>query len=145
MGYTTGSTQNSKPSSPSWTFFKSSRTTTSAFRLTRPYSIYAKDVYFKDPTSEFRGVDRYQRTIAFIQGWFRHCKMDLHKIQQTGNSIRTDWTLSWNTPLPWHPRITIPGWSELTLNADGLIVSHLDYWHCSRFDVLKQHFLPKTR
>ena len=115
------------------------------FPVDQTYSIYAKDVYFKDPTSEFQGVDRYKRTIAFVQAWFRHCKMDLHHIQQTGNSIRTDWTLSWNTPLPWHPRITIPGWSELTLNADGLIVSHLDYWHCSRLDVLKQHFLPKTR
>ena len=115
------------------------------FPENQTYSIYAEDVYFKDPTSEFRGVDRYEQTIAFIQSWFRNCKMDLHNIQQSDNTIRTDWMLSWNTPLPWKPRITIPGWSEITLNADGLIVAHLDYWHCSRLDVVKQHFLPKTR
>lgn len=109
------------------------------------YDIYADNVYFKDPTSEFRGVDRYKKTIAFIQTWFRHCQMDLHHIEQTGNTIRTDWTLSWNTPLPWQPRITIPGWSELTLNADGLIASHVDSWHCSRMDVLRQHFLTKSQ
>ncbi|MCY7277109.1 MAG: DUF2358 domain-containing protein, partial [Phormidesmis sp. CAN_BIN44] len=57
-----------------------------------------------------------------------------------GDLIRTDWTLSWNTPLPWKPRISISGWSELTINAENLIVSHIDYWSCSRLDVLKQHF-----
>jgi hypothetical protein len=90
--------------------------------------------------NEFRGVERYAQMIGFIATWFLNPKLDLHDIQQNGNQIRTEWTLSWNTPLPWKPRITIPGWSELTLNPEGLIVSHIDYWHCSRWDVLKQHF-----
>ncbi|MBD2460610.1 DUF2358 domain-containing protein [Oscillatoria sp. FACHB-1407] len=103
------------------------------------YSIYAPDVYFKDPMNEFRGCDRYQRMIQFIKTWFRNPQLDLHDIQRTGDSIRTDWTLSWTTPLPWQPRIAIAGWSELQLNSDGLIVSHIDYWKCSKLDVLKQH------
>lgn len=104
------------------------------------YSLYAEDVYFKDPLNEFRGRDRYQRMVSFIKTWFLNVKMDLHTIQRNGDLIRTDWTLSWNTPLPWKPYISISGWSELTVNADDLIVSHIDYWHCSRLDVLKQHF-----
>jgi Uncharacterized conserved protein (DUF2358) len=103
------------------------------------YQIYAQDVYFKDPMNEFRGRDRYQQTIKFIKTWFLNVKMDLHNIQQNGDTIRTDWTLSWNTPLPWKPRIAIDGWSELQV-LDNLIVSHIDYWHCSKLDVLKQHF-----
>ncbi len=112
----------------------------SQFPNNQTYSIYASDVYFKDPMTEFRGITRYQNMIGFIQTWFRNCKMDVHNIQQHGNQIRTDWTLSWHTPLPWQPRIVISGWSELTLNDQGLIASHIDYWHCSRLDVLKQHF-----
>jgi hypothetical protein len=104
------------------------------------YDLYAKDVYFKDPMTQFRGIDRYEKMIGFIQTWFLNCRMDLHDIQQQGDQIRSDWTLSWNTPLPWKPQIKISGWSELTLNDQGLIVSHIDYWHCSRWDVLKQHF-----
>ena len=104
------------------------------------YSIYAEDVYFKDPMNEFTGCDRYQQMIQFIDKWFLNPQLDLHEIQQTGNQIRTDWTLSWTTPLPWKPHISIPGWSELTLNSDGLIISHIDDWHCSRLDVLKQVF-----
>lgn len=110
------------------------------FPVNQTYSIYAPEVYFQDPLNKFRGVKRYKVMINFIQTWFLNPKMDLHNIQRLGDTIKTEWTLSWNTPLPWKPRISIPGWSELGLNSDGLIVSHLDYWNCSRLDVVKQHF-----
>lgn len=108
------------------------------------YRIYADDVYFKDPLNEFRGRDRYKKMIQFIGQWFQDPHLDLHQIQRDGNHIRTDWTLSWTTPLPWQPRIQIPGWSELQLNADELIISHVDYWHCSRWNVLQQHVWPQA-
>ena len=104
------------------------------------YSLYADDVYFKDPMTEFRGCDRYRQMIGLIKTWFLNPQLDLHNIQKTGSNIRTDWTLSWTTPLPWKPNIQITGWSELTLNQAGLIAAHIDYWHCSRLDVLRQHF-----
>jgi Uncharacterized conserved protein (DUF2358) len=104
------------------------------------YSIYATDVYFKDPLNEFRGRDRYQKNIQFISTWFKNPKLDLHQIQRNGDQIRTDWTLNWTTPLPWQPRIAIEGWSEMVVNDQEMIVSHIDYWHCSRWDVVKQHF-----
>jgi hypothetical protein len=110
------------------------------FPVDQTYSIYAQDVFFKDPLNQFRGVERYKQMIGFIKNWFHEPKMDLHEISRLEDTIKTCWTLSWTTPLPWHPRIAIPGWSELTLNADELIISHIDYWDCSRLDVLKQHF-----
>jgi Uncharacterized conserved protein (DUF2358) len=104
------------------------------------YSIYTQDVYFQDPLNKFNGRRRYQLMIKFIDTFFLGCKMDLHDIQQNGDTIKTEWTLSWNTPLPWKPRIAINGWSELRINTDGLVCSHIDYWHTSRVDVIKQHF-----
>lgn len=109
------------------------------------YSIYASDVFFKDPMNEFRGIKRYQEMIGFINHWFKAPQLELEQIEQSEDTIKTRWTLSWTTPLPWQPRIIIPGWSELKLNADGLIISHVDYWYISRLDVLKQHFLGKNR
>jgi hypothetical protein len=109
------------------------------FPHNQTYDLYAEDVYFKDPLNEFRGCDRYRQMIGFIQQWFENPTLELHHISQHERDIRTDWTLSWTTPLPWKPRISIPGWSELQLNDDDLIVSHVDYWHCSVFDVIKQH------
>lgn len=109
------------------------------FPYHQTYRIYSEDVYFKDPLNQFRGRKRYEQMIQFIATWFQNPKLDLHQIQRQGQQIRTDWTLSWTTPLPWKPRIHISGWSELGLNADNLIISHVDYWHCSRWQVLKQH------
>jgi hypothetical protein len=113
------------------------------FPKNQTYSIYADDVYFQDPLNKFRGVKRYQQMIKFIETFFLKPKMDLHNIYQQEDVIKTEWTLSWNTPLPWKPFIAIPGWSELRVNSDNLIISHIDYWNCSRFDVLKQHFVRK--
>ncbi|BAB74400.1 DUF2358 domain-containing protein [Anabaena sp. FACHB-709] len=110
------------------------------FPVNQTYSIYAEDVYFQDPLNKFRGITRYKQMINFMQTWFLNIKMDLHDIQHLEDKIKTEWTLSWNTPVPWKPRISISGWSELGLNSKGLIVSHIDYWQCSPFDVIKQHF-----
>ncbi|HLP91567.1 MAG TPA: DUF2358 domain-containing protein [Nostocaceae cyanobacterium] len=115
------------------------------FPINQTYSIYAPDVYFQDPMSEFRGLERYKKMINFMKTFFLNIKMDLHQIQHQDHIIKTEWTLSWNTPLPWQPRISISGWSELKLNQDDLIASHIDYWYCSRTDVLKQHFFGKTQ
>ena len=111
------------------------------FPVDQTYSIYAEDVYFQDPLNKFRGIERYKQMIAFIGTWFIEPKLNLHDIQQSGDKIETQWTLSGKTPLPWQPRIAIPGWSELQLNPAGLILSHIDYWNCSRLDVLKQHLV----
>ena len=115
------------------------------FPADQTYSIYAQDVYFQDPMNRFQGSDRYRQMIHFISTWFIDINLDLHDIRRTGDIIETRWTLSWTTPLPWKPRIAIPGWSELKLNAEGLISSHIDYWNCSRLDVLKQLWRGQTR
>ncbi len=105
------------------------------------FEIYAKDVYFKDPLNEFRGVERYQKMISFLGTFFQDVNLELHDITRNENIIKTEWTLKMTPPLPWKPRLAIPGWSELNLNSQELIISHIDYWHISRWDVLKQNFI----
>lgn len=121
------------------------------FPLDQTYTIYAKDVYFQDPMNSFRGIKRYRKMIGFIRNWFRNPHLELHEIKQlesnfdpsslsnTQGKIITRWTLSWHSPLPWQPKIVIPGWSELEINSQGLISSHVDYWDCSIWHVLSQH------
>lgn len=110
------------------------------FPQSQTYEIYALDVFFKDPVYEFRGLGKYQKMIGFITYWFANLKLELHEIYQQETIIHTQWTMSWNSPLPWKPRIAVTGRSELTINEESLIVSHIDYWNCSRLDVVKQHF-----
>jgi hypothetical protein len=110
------------------------------FPIDQSYQIYDRDVYFQDPLSKFRGLDRYKKTIGFIQNWFKEPKLELYEIDRLEQLITTRWSLSWNTPLPWYPRIEITGRSEMLLNEAELIISHIDYWDCAPLDVLKQHF-----
>jgi hypothetical protein len=109
------------------------------FPIDQNYDIYSNDVYFQDPLTRFRGLARYRQTIKFIQTWFKAPRLELAQIDRQGKLITTRWKLSWNTPLPWYPRIEITGRSEMLLNDWDLIISHIDYWDCSPFDVLKQH------
>jgi hypothetical protein len=104
------------------------------------YHLYAEDVFFKDPLNQFRGVERYRSMIGFIAKWFREIRLELHQIGYTApHTIETQWTLNWVAPVPWQPAMSIPGRSELTVR-DGKIISHIDYWHCSRWAVVKQLF-----
>lgn len=114
----------------------------SRFPKNQTYSLYAENVAFKDPLSQFQGRGLFKAMLQFMDLFFLNCQMDLHAIDRTGNTIRTEWTLSWNTPLPWKPRIQVSGSSVLELNDEGAIASQIDYWNCSRLDVLKQHFQP---
>jgi hypothetical protein len=125
------------------------------FPEAQTYGIYAEDVYFKDPVYEFKGLKQYQKMIGFITTWFANLKLVLHTIEQIESfetsrsnlaeqpeavtTIKTEWTMSWNSPMPWKPRISVDGWSELGINQQGQIISHVDYWHCSRWHVVKQH------
>ena len=110
------------------------------FPNNQTYQIYAEDVYFQDPLNQFRGVKRYQQMIGFINSFFQNINLELHNITREEDKIKTEWTLSMTSPLPWQPRLSIPGWSELKLNRDNLIISHIDYWHISRFSLLRQNF-----
>ncbi len=110
------------------------------FPADQTYSLYAPDVYFQDPVNRFQGIDRYRQMIGWMATWFQEIRMDLHSIHQDQAVIHTEWTLSWTVALPWKPRIRVDGWSDLTLNAEGLIQSHIDGWKCSRWDVIQQVF-----
>lgn len=110
------------------------------FPHNQSFGLYANDVYFKDPLNEFRGVKKYRKMIGFIERWFINTQMELHDIKQENDTIYTKWTLHFTAPTWWKPRISIPGWSELKLNDQGLVASHVDGWNCSRFSVVKQVF-----
>lgn len=110
------------------------------FPKNQTYDIYADNIYFKDPLNEFRGVKKYRLMISFLGTFFNKVKMEVYSVEREGELIKTEWTLRMTPPLPWQPRLAIPGRSELKVNQDNLIVSHIDYWHISRWSVLRQNF-----
>jgi len=110
------------------------------FPREQSYELYDPQVRFQDPMTQFQGRDTYRRMIDWMAYWFKNIQMDLHDIQQYQGEITTRWTLSWDAPLPWQPRIRVEGHSVLHLNGQGLIDSHVDHWAISRWQLLLQHF-----
>lgn len=110
------------------------------FPQNQTYDIYADDVYFKDPLNEFRGIRKYRLMIGFLGTFFNKIVMDVQSVEREGELIKTEWILHMTPPLPWQPRLSIPGRSELKVNQDNLIISHIDYWYISRWSVLRQNF-----
>ncbi len=110
------------------------------FPNNQTYSIYSDNVYFKDPVYNFSGLKKYQNMINFLTKWFANLKLQVHEIKRNNDLIETKWTMSWNSPLPWQPYISVSGRSKLQVNQDNLIISHIDYWDCTKWDVIKQHF-----
>lgn len=115
------------------------------FPVNQTYDIYADDVYFKDPLTEFRGVKRYRAMIDFLQRFFSNIELEIHGLEPAAGLIKSEWTLKMTAPLPWQPRLSIPGRSELQVNAQNLIVSHIDYWHISPWSVLRQNFFSDKK
>lgn len=115
------------------------------FPKNQTFEIYAQNVYFKDPLNEFTGVQRYQKMIGFLSKFFSDIELELHELTRTENTIKTEWTLNMSPPLPWKPQLSIPGWSELTVNEDNLIIAHIDYWHISPWNVLRQNFFSSQK
>lgn len=103
------------------------------------YSIYAENVHFKDPIYDFYGLKKYQEMITFLSKWFKNLSLELHEITEGDNQIDTRWTMSWNSPLPWQPFVSVSGRSELKIE-NNLIIGHYDYWDISKWDLIKQHF-----
>lgn len=115
------------------------------FPQDQSYHLYHPDVYFKDPLSQFKGIKKYRGMITLMGKFFGNMKLVLHDIKEDQNQrlIRTEWTLSWNSPLPWKPYTSVSGYSELTYDENQLITSHIDYWYCSVLDLIKQQFQLK--
>lgn len=102
------------------------------------YELYAVDVSFQDPLTRFQGIQRYQAMIQFMQTWFQEIHLELHGIERLDDCIHSQWTLMWIAPLPWKPHMSISGRSQLRLNQQGLIQSHIDVWDCSVWQVFLQ-------
>jgi hypothetical protein len=76
------------------------------FPIDQNYQIYAEDVYFQDPLTRFHGLDRYRKMVGFIETWFKDPQLESSEIDRVDRR------------------------SEMLLNDQELIISHIDYWDC---------------
>lgn len=111
------------------------------------YTIYTKDIYFKDPVNKFKGKFNYRIifwTLRFhAKLFFTKIYFDLHDVNQTETDIITaNWTVRGKLRVPWKNEILFNGYSTYKLNQNNLIYEHIDTWDRSPIEILQQ-FFPK--
>ena len=96
-------------------------------------AFYALDCTFHDP---FQSVQGRQAVYAVYSAMFdqlhqpRFCNVRV-LAAPTDRQVMMGWTFEFALG-PDKPRQSIPGCSLLTINVDGLIQTHDDYWDASR-------------
>ena len=94
--------------------------------LNRIGSIYATDVYFKDPFNEVRGIDQVERVFRRMYERLRQPQFFVCSSFQQDNQAFLSWEMSFvrGNGLPFEIR----GATHVRFNASGLVNYHRDYW-----------------
>lgn len=83
---------------------------------------------YRDPLTDRRGIDA---VTDYMHTWFQTMDdlsfdVDLHAAH--GNVLLSHWTMNFRIRrMPKRPR-TIEGMSKISLNAEGKVTEHVDYW-----------------
>lgn len=92
-------------------------------------ALYAQDAKFSDPIHALQGVSAINQYFEASRCGLKHCHFEFTLCLQESNHISLEWVMHFS-----HQRlkngntISIPGCSMITLNKNGLISSHRDYY-----------------
>jgi hypothetical protein len=116
------------------------------FQQDLDYSIYAGNIVFQDPLSQFSGKFAYRLifwTLRFHAAlFFKEIYFDLHNIRPDEvDTICAEWTVRGVLRLPWHRAVCFHGYSVYRLNKEGLICEHVDIWDRPPVQILNQMLL----
>lgn len=86
------------------------------------------EMRYRDPLTDRRGIDA---VTDYMHKWFQTMDdlsfdVDLHAVH--GNVVLSHWYMNFRIPrMPKRPW-TIEGMSKISLNAEGKVSEHVDYW-----------------
>ena len=89
---------------------------------------YAADAFFKDPFNEVRGVPAIQRIFAHMYVALDGPRFVVHDVVVQGDQCVLTWDFLFRFRRFSSDLQTVRGASHLKLDANGLILSHRDYW-----------------
>ena len=89
---------------------------------------YAAEAFFKDPFNEVRGVPAIQRVFAHMYVALDGPRFVVHDVVVQGDQCVLTWDFLFRFRRFSGDLQTVRGASHLKLDANGLIVSHRDYW-----------------
>lgn len=100
--------------------------------LDRLHEVYADDVHFADPFSDFRGRARLRKV---LEGMFRHMRgyaLTVDDCVADGDVVWLRWTMRGHMRVLGREPWVVTGVSVVRFDADGRVGEHIDYWDSGR-------------
>ena len=100
--------------------------------------LVVKDIIFIDPFNNIKGLDNFKNIFYHMFNTVEEPKFDIVDYAQNKDHIFLKWKMTFYA---FKASQTIEGMSDITLNKEGKVISHLDYWDSLNGIFIKLPFL----
>ena len=100
--------------------------------------LVVKDIVFIDPFNNIKGLDNFKNIFYHMFDTVEDPKFDIVDYAQNKDHIFLKWKMTFYA---FKASQTIEGMSDITLNKEGKVISHLDYWDSLNGIFIKLPFL----
>ena len=100
--------------------------------------LVVKDIIFIDPFNNTKGLDNFKNIFYHMFDTVEDPKFDIVDYAQNEDHIFLKWKMTFYA---FKASQTIEGMSDITLNKEGKVISHLDYWDSLNGIFIKLPFL----
>ena len=100
--------------------------------------LVVKDIIFIDPFNNIKGLDNFKNIFYHMFDTVEEPKFDILDYAQNKDHIFLKWKMTFYA---FKALQTIEGMSDITLNKEGKVISHLDYWDSLNGIFIKLPFL----
>ncbi len=100
--------------------------------------LVVKDIVFIDPFNNIKGLDNFKNIFYHMFDTVEEPKFDIVGYAQNKDHIFLKWKMTFYA---FKASQTIEGMSDITLNKEGKVISHLDYWDSLNGIFIKLPFL----
>jgi steroid delta-isomerase len=100
--------------------------------------LVVKDIIFIDPFNNIMGLDNFKNIFYHMFDTVEEPKFNIVDYAQNKDHIFLKWKMTFYA---FKASQTIEGMSDITLNKEGKVISHLDYWDSLNGIFIKLPFL----
>ncbi len=100
--------------------------------------LVVNDIIFIDPFNNIKGLDNFKNIFYHMFDTVEEPKFDIVDYAQSKDHIFLKWKMTFYA---FKASQTIEGMSDITLNNEGKVISHLDYWDSLNGIFIKLPFL----
>lgn len=100
--------------------------------------LVVKDIIFIDPFNNIKGLDNFKNIFYHMFDTVEEPKFDIVDYAQNKDHIFLKWKMTFYA---FKASQTIEGMSDIKLNKEGKVISHLDYWDSLNGIFIKLPFL----